>query len=512
MTNTATLRRRAAAAGLTLLLAVGVSLGAAGRHATQDKSTTPINSADVASAKSLSNAFRAASDKVLPAVVAIENRPKLAQSGMRQVPDMSDRFGGRNPFQGTPFEDFFKGMPEGQVNPQFRHLPNAGPMGIGSGVIIDPSGVILTNNHVVEGGGEVTVRLNDGREFKAASVATDPKTDLAIVRIEGAKNLVAAELADSDQVEVGDWVLALGQPFGLESTVTAGIVSATHRGIGITDRESFIQTDAAINPGNSGGPLVDLDGRIVGINTAISSRSGGNNGIGFAVPANLASWVVKQLETDGVVHRAYLGVGIQPVTQEIAGQFGVRPREGVVVTQVYPDTPAAKMGLREGDVITHLDGEEVGSAGELQLLVEQTELGKTHPMKVVRDGKSLKLAFSPEAQPESFGARVGQRSSQLESPQAKPSALGMGLDNLTPEVGKQLGLTATEGVVVTEVDNGSRAAEAGIQPGMVIRQINRQEVQNADDARQLLSDADPDESVLLLVQTGAGSRFVVIER
>ncbi len=223
-------------------------------------------------------------------------------------------------FKGTPFGDLFK-------NPEFHRffkqfpsgpmpgMPGQGMIGAGSGVIVDPAGVILTNNHVVAGGGKIMVRLQDGREFKAVDIKTDPKTDLAVLRIEGAGTLPAARLGDSSKVEIGDWVLALGQPFGLEGTVTAGIVSAKDRGLGITDREDFIQTDAAINPGNSGGPLVDLDGEVIGINTAISSSNGGYQGVGFAIPANLAKWVGGQLETAGKVHRAYLGVGIQPVTQ-----------------------------------------------------------------------------------------------------------------------------------------------------------------------------------------------------
>ena len=235
-----------------------------------------------------------------------------------------------------------------------------GVSGSGSGVIVDPSGIILTNNHVVAGGGEVTVRLGDGREFKAVGIKTDPKSDLAIVRIEAGSPLPAARLGRSSEVEVGDWVLALGQPFGLEGTVTAGIVSAKGRGLGITDREDFIQTDAAINPGNSGGPLVNLDGEVIGINTAISTNSGGYQGVGFAIPIDLAKWVGGQLEQSGTVHRAYLGVVIQPVTQEIAEQLKVKVHNGVLVREVRDNTPAAKAGVQPGDVILRF----AGQAGE----------------------------------------------------------------------------------------------------------------------------------------------------
>jgi serine protease Do len=246
--------------------------------------------------------------------------------------------------------------------------------GLGSGVIFDESGLIMTNNHVVSDGGTVKVRLHDGREFVASEVWTDPRTDIAVIKIDGA-DLVAARLGNSDAMAIGDWVLALGQPFGLESTVTAGIISAKHRGLGIAQREGFLQTDAAINPGNSGGPLVNLDGEVIGINTAISTRSGGNEGIGFAVPVNRAKWVAQQLAKDGVVRRAYLGVVIQPVTQELADQFKVRPREGVIVSEVLPDTPAAKAGVQSGDVIVEVAGVPVGSSQELIALVEQAELG-----------------------------------------------------------------------------------------------------------------------------------------
>ena len=286
-------------------------------------------------AKGMSKAFHDAASKVLPSVVMITNTPAMAEKSGNQksAPDQNSE---EMPFglKGTPFGDLFK-------NPELHQLlqavpsgpmpdmPGQGMIGAGSGVIVDPSGVILTNNHVVAGGGKVMVRLQDGREFKAVDIKTDPKTDLAVLRIEGAGTLPAARLGDSSKVEIGDWVLALGQPFGLEGTVTAGIVSAKERGIGITDREDFIQTDAAINPGNSGGPLVNLDGEVVGINTAISSNNGGYQGVGFAIPANLAKWVGGQLETAGKVQRAYLGVGIQLVTQPLAEQFKVKVHEGV---------------------------------------------------------------------------------------------------------------------------------------------------------------------------------------
>lgn len=458
----------------------------------------------VASAKSLSTAFRVAADKVLPAVVAIETRAKAATESSRPSEDGAEQ---PNPLEGTPLEDFFRGAPWGQV----PGSPSRPQQGLGSGVIIDASGLVLTNNHVVSGGGEVTVRLYDGREFKATQVWTDPKTDIAVVRIEDAKDLVAAPLGNSDLISIGDWVLALGQPFGLESTVTAGIISGKQRGIGITARESFLQTDAAINPGNSGGPLVNLDGEIIGINTAISSRSGGSDGIGFAVPINLASWVGRQLASGGVVHRAYLGVGIQPLTAEIAGQFQVNPRGGVLVTDVLSGTPAAKAGLQSGDVIVEYAGVRITSPQELQVTVERSEIGRPHELSIVRNGRPMNLTFTPEEQPGEFGAKQ-QRPQRGARPEGtRLEKLGVEVGTLSNEVAAQLGLEGSEGVVITDVRPGSSAAEAGLQAGMVIVQFNRLPVRSVDDLGRAVSSHAAGEAALLLIRTSEGSRFVVLK-
>jgi serine protease Do len=462
----------------------------------------------VAGAKGLSLAFRAAADKVLPAVVTIENSPVVAA---RAENDQQNPGEDRNPFEGTPFGDMFRDRPFGK---QFKfHMPpgQPGPSegGMGSGVIFDTSGLILTNNHVAGGNGGVTVRLNDGREFKAQQVWTDPKTDIAVVKID-APDLVAAKLGDSDEISVGDWVLALGQPFGLESTVTAGIISAKHRGIGITARENFLQTDAAINPGNSGGPLVNLDGEVVGINTAISSRSGGNEGIGFAVPVNLAKWVATQLADGGTVRRAYLGVGIQPVTQQLANQFHVKPREGVVVTEVYPNTPAAKAGLKSGDVIVEFGGIKVANPVELQTTVESAAIGKLANLRIMRDGKRLELKLKAEEQPNDFGPR-GKPMRESGSPESpRMEKLGLELGTLDAAVAERLDLKGVEGVVVTDVRPNSPASRAGLEAGLVITQINRASVHNLSEATKALQDESPAQQVLLLVRNKAGSRFVVL--
>ena len=371
--------------------------------------------------------------------------------------------------------------------------------------------MILTNNHVVDGGGKITVRLHDGREFDAVEVKQDPKTDLAIVRIEGATDLKAAKLGNSEETLVGDWVIALGQPFGLEGTVTAGIVSAKGRGIGITARENFIQTDAAINPGNSGGPLVNLKGEMIGINTAISSSSGGYQGVGFAVPVNLAKWVGGQLEKQGVVHRAYLGVMIQPVTHPLAEQFGVKVHEGVLVTEVQSDTPAGKAGLKSGDVIVEFAGKAVANPQELQGVVERTEIGGKATMVVVRDGKRMNLNVTLGEQPEEYGlARNGPQG--LSKPESSTfDKLGLQMETLSAEVAEQLGVKDTSGVVITDVRTGSAADQAGLESGMVITQANHKPVKNLDDFRKAVDNPSLEKGALLLVRTSEGARFVVLK-
>jgi serine protease Do len=451
-------------------------------------------------------------------LVAIENRPAVAwqqrgdmQPSQQWTPNGNQR--GENPFEGTPFEDLFneRGFRmEPYAGPERgRQSPQPMPGGIGSGVIIDPAGIILTNNHVVEGGGEVTVKTFDGREFVATQVWTDPKTDLAVVKIDNAADLTAAPLGDSDQVEIGDWVIALGQPFGLESTVTAGIISAKDRGIGITDRESFLQTDAAINPGNSGGPLVNLRGEVIGINTAISTRSGGNNGIGFAVPSNLASWVSQQLLTDGTVHRAYLGVGIQPVTQELAEQLSVSPRSGVAVTQVFADTPAEKAGLRVGDVIVEFDGRKVTTPQQLQLVVERTESGKRVSLEVRRNGKTVQLEFVADEQPSDFAARSPK--SKQGSSEQRFENYGLEIAPLDSDVAEQLGMEGVDGVLISHVEPGSPTEQAGLEAGMVVVQVNRQSVSSVEEFAQAVKRQDEKKGMLLVVRTEQGSRFVVVK-
>jgi len=450
-------------------------------------------------AQALSQGFREAVKAVQPAVVMIKSEAAMPVRLEGRTPDDDDP-AIDNPFRGMPdLRKFFRDVPR---------MPKHGQSGMGSGLIIDASGVILTNNHVVADGREITVRLHDGREFKAAKVVTDPKTDLAVLRIEGGGRLTAAKLGDSDNVEVGDWVLALGNPFGLEGTVTAGIISAKGRGVGINERENFLQTDAAINPGNSGGPLVNLDGEVIGINTAISSKSGGNEGIGFAIPINLAKWVAKQLTDGGTVHRARLGVMIQPLTHDHAEQFGLKAREGVLVAAVTAGSPATKVGLKAGDVIVEFAGKAVATPQELQFLVEQAQAGKEQTVIVLRDGKRTELKVSPTEMP---GDKAGARSPQkAEGQNARFEKLGMEVQDLTPELAKKLQLDAEQGVVLTDVQAGSLAERAGLIAGAVIVEAGHKPMKTVDDLAKALDEKSVSNGVLLLVRTEQGSRFFVL--
>lgn len=451
-------------------------------------------------AKSLSLAFRAAAERVLPAVVSIENRPKpTAVAATSPAPFSRDE----NPFAGTPFEDLFRDLP---MQPNFRGgIESPAPSGIGSGVIFDTQGWILTNSHVVEGDGLVKVRLNDGREFEATQVYRDPLSDIAVIKIE-ASGLPAANLGNSEHLSVGDWVIALGQPYGLESSVTAGIISAKHRGVGITARANFLQTDAAINPGNSGGPLVDLSGKVVGINTAITTRSGGNDGIGFSVPINQARWVAEQLTQHGRVQRAYLGVGIQPLSAELAQQFQVPPRQGVLVTEVHPRTPAEQAGLQSGDVITEFAGIRVHSPQELQSLVEQSEIGTRYQITVIRDGQNQNLVFTSESQPDDFGRIAAVRSRPGTNAPAYRGAWGLAVDQNSEAAGNG----RAGGVRVIDVQAGSPAARAGLIPGMVIMRVNQVNVNTVEEFQAAVTTVSEDTDVMLLVRTPQGSRFVVL--
>ena len=486
------------------------------------KPAVPLSAGEkqaVSHAMTLSEAFRAASERVLPAVVSIQHttEAKLVKRDVR--PNMKGRSGSLpKEFQNDPLlrrffgEDGLGGIPGMDESPDMRSMPQSSS---GSGVIIDKSGIVLTNNHVVAGGGKVVVKLHDGREFEATEVKTDPNTDIAVVKIKADGDLPAAVMGNSDLMRIGDWVLALGQPFGLQDTVTAGIISAKQRNVAITKHAEFLQTDAAINPGNSGGPLVNLEGEVIGINTAINSTSGGNQGVGFAVPVNVAKWVSSQLLKDGKVHRAYLGVGIQPVTQDLAGQFGLKTPSGALVTDVFPDSPAAKAGIQPQDVIVEFGGQPIAHSAQLPAIAGRSPIGSKQPVVVLRDGKRVELSLTLREQPANFGIRSeGEEISEepkSDSPrEEKFDKLGLEVAPLSADVAKQLGMKESSGVVITSVQEGSPADKAGLREGMAITQVARKAVKTAPDFESAVKSLDLKKGVLLLVRTEEGSRFVVV--
>jgi serine protease Do len=370
---------------------------------------------------------------------------------------------------------------------------------LGSGFIIDSNGYIITNNHVVEGAQEITVKLAGGKEYKAKVVGRDPKTDLALIKISSLfKNLPTLSLGDSDKMRVGDWVLAIGNPFGLEETVTQGIISATGRVIGSGPYDNFLQTDAPINPGNSGGPLIDLKGEVIGITTAIVS---GGQGIGFAVPSNMAKSIVAQLKEKGKVTRGWIGVSVQIVTQEIARSFGLKETRGALVSEVSPKGPADAAGIKRGDIIVSFDGKGISKMSDLPVIVAGTPVGKTVPVTVIREGKELTLNVKIAEMGEAVAAAPGAPTEER---------LGIAVADITPQIMKELRLRSREGVVVTDVASGSPAEDAGIQPGDVIRETNRIAVNSVKEFEAALAKSGKGRPVLLLIRRGAQSFYVSI--
>jgi serine protease Do len=400
----------------------------------------------------------------------------------------------------SPFDFFFRGRPGGDDRSQQRQ-------GIGSGVIVDGKGDVLTNNHVVADADQLKVVLSDNREFAAKVVGTDPKTDLAVIKVDtGGEELPAAMLGSSDTLQVGEWVIAAGSPFGLRQTVSAGIVSAVGRGnVGISEYEDFIQTDAAINPGNSGGPLVDLTGRVVGINTAIASSSGANSGVGFAIPIAMARTVMGQLLEHGKVTRGYLGIAIAELTPELARSFGYNGNAGVLVQDVTPGAPAARAGLEPGDIILGRDGKPVSSAAAFRNAVAETQPGRTIELEVWRDAKRHTVRAKLDELP------TGGDSERQNPRQTAPSRYGVRLSDLTPELQERLNAKANEGAVVVQVEPGSPAEGAGLKPGDVIVQVGKQPVGDAASARRALQNASAHPLRLRIMREGRG-QFVVLPK
>jgi serine protease Do len=439
---------------------------------------------------------------------------------------------GMSPFDDPLFRRFF-GFGDGEDEdgapaPRGRGRRGQQPPGgrtqkeqsLGSGVIVSADGYILSNNHVVEGADEVKVALSGSDdEFVAKVIGTDPQTDVSVLKID-AKNLQPVTMTDSDHLQVGDVVLAVGNPFGVGQTVTMGIVSAVGRGgFGIVDYEDFIQTDASINPGNSGGALVDAEGRLVGINTAIISRTGGNMGIGFAVPINMVRHVMNTIITNGKVTRGYLGILLAPeISPALAKQFGLKERTGALVNDVGPNTPASKAGIKSGDVITEFNGRKVPDQRQLRLWVSQSEPNTKVTLKVLRDGKTQTINATLGELPTEELATLGSGRNRPDAQRKSDALDGVEFGDIDRATRRQSNIpNNVEGALVTSVDPDSNAAEAGLRQGDVILEINKQKVRNADDAVALGDKVKSDESVLLRVWTpgrgfgGGSTRYLVIE-
>jgi serine protease Do len=393
-----------------------------------------------------------------------------------------------------PFRDFFERFFRDRIPRDFTQ------QSLGTGFIIDEDGFILTNNHVVEKTDEIKVTLADKREFTAKIIGRDPKTDLALIRIEPDSPLKPLPLGDSEKLEVGDWVLAIGNPFGLGNTVTAGIVSAKYRQIGAGSYDNFIQTDASINPGNSGGPLLNTAGEVIGINTVIFSKSGGSVGIGFAVPVNMAKDLLPQLKKGRVV-RGWLGVMIQGITPDLKNKLHLKDEKGALVGDVPAGGPADKAGIKRGDVIVSFDGKEIKEVKDLPYIVASTPVGKNVKVELVRKGRKTSLQV-----------KVGELKEEGESQavsKAEPN-LGLTVKEITPELARNLGLSETSGLIVVQVENNTAAAKAGLRPGDIIIEIDQVPIKDLDEFHSKIQDYKKGDTVLFLVKRRGSTTYLTL--
>ena len=453
----------------------------------------------IAALRQMGKAFAKTAEKASPAVVGISTKQVITQE-YQEMPDwpFGDQFGD------DLFERFF-GRPSPRQSQPRQSQPRQRKYSRqvqGSGFIVSSDGYILTNNHVIKDADEITVKLADSREFKAKVIGSDPDSEVAVVKID-ANNLSFLESADSDTLEVGEWVLAIGNPFGLSHSVTAGIVSAKGRSnMGLANYENFIQTDAAINPGNSGGPLINLDAKVVGINTAIIGP-GGNIGIGFAIPINMAKFVYKQLVEKGKVVHGALGISIDDLNADLAESLGLKDTKGVVVIEVTEGSVAEKAGLKRYDVIVGFNGEKIEKAAELRNRVAMLKPGTKVDIVVLRDGKEKTLS-----------AELGESATQLKAFKAVPETLeqlGLTVQNLTDELAKRYGYEGMAGVIITKVDPDSEAVSKGVTPGMLIVEVNQKPVKNTKDFDKAIGEALKAEKVLLLINDGRNDYLVVLK-
>ena len=442
--------------------------------------------------------------------------PPFGQQGPTSFADLADQVkdtvvnisttqvikdGPMQPFMNpnSPFKDFFG-------EDFFKHFFGNTPQGkmkthaLGSGFVIDVDGLILTNNHVVEKADEIKIKTVGEKEYDATVVGRDPRTDLALIKIKkGPKFPKAAVLGDSDAIRVGDWVIAVGNPFGLGNTVTSGIISAKGRIIGAGPYDDFLQTDAAINPGNSGGPLFNMNGEVVGVNTAIVAQG---QGIGFAIPVSEVKQVLAQLKS-GKVIRGWLGVMIQDITPDLAESFGIKETKGVIVGDVVQDGPAEKAGIKRGDVITAFNGKEIDNAHALSRTVGSTAPDSAATVQIIREGKSKEMKVTIGTLPDE---------TDESTPANKETAWGLTVQNVTPEIAQRFGWGRDEaGVVITSVEPGSPAAEGGLRPGDLIQEVNRHKIQNMRDYNQAVKEPKKDETLLLLVKRGKNTMYVALK-
>jgi serine protease Do len=439
-------------------------------------SAVPFNTTTPAS-------FSDLAERVKPAVVNISTTKTLKGRGLG------------TPFGRSPFDDFFR---DDFFNRFFGDIPQRDfkQQSLGSGFIISDDGYIFTNNHVVENTDKILVKISDGKEYEAKIIGTDSKTDLALIKIKPENGLPTVEIGDSDSLKVGEWVLAIGNPFGLEQTVTAGIVSAKGRVIGAGAYDNFIQTDASINPGNSGGPLFNMQGKVIGINTAIVAHG---QGIGFAIPINMAKTILEDLKTKGKVTRGWLGISIQNISDDIAKSMNYKNKEGVLVSDVFKDDPADKAGIKVGDVITEINGRSIKDSQDLLLTIASLRVGEKANVKVWRDGKNL-----------SFSVLVAERKDKAEIALSKKSGgfFGMNVREITPDIAKQLGISHDAGVIVAEVEEGSPADNVGIQPRDIILQVNRIKITSFNQYSAEMTKAAERKNVVLLIKRGNSNFFV----
>jgi len=498
MKNRAWGRSSAIAMMFFLIVIGGTWLRCSGRPADATPGQTKPKAVEASQIHALmdaiSDAFEGAANKVSAFVVPIFAEQVVQAQGQNLPDDSLRQFFG---------DDFFRRFFGAPSQPQKRTVRS-----LGSGVIVSPDGHILTNNHVVAGASKLTVILGDKKKYEAKVIGTDPLTDIAVIKV-AAQNLPAAVLGDSDAVQVGQWVIAVGNPFELMRTVTHGIISAKGRSsVGLATYEDFIQTDAPINPGNSGGALSDLDGNVIGINTAISSPTGGNVGLGFAIPINMAKNVMNQLLAKGRVIRGYLGLSAQDVDDSLVKPLKLKDTKGALVSEVTPESPADRAAIKPGDVIVEFDGKKVESSSDIHTMAAQTAPGTRVKIGLLRNGDRIEVTAT-------LGERPGEKTAKAAQPEeAKgPTSqkLGLGIQTLTPDIAQQLGYGNDKGVVITEVAPGSPADDAQLQRGDLIKEVNRVPVRTAQDFEKALRGAKSGDALALLVRRDKATFFVPLK-